>query len=66
MHVVRSRVFQLTVEEACATPDVVTSMYLLLISLFMLNSLLIFVCFISGSFLVNGITALVMFDSEAT
>ena len=34
--VVRSRTFQLTFEEARALPDVVMSMYLLLISLFIL------------------------------
>ena len=62
----RSRAFQLTAEELRAALDVVTSMSLLLNSLFMLNSLLIFVCFVLGSFLVNDISALILFDSGAT
>ena len=44
--IVRSRTFQLTVEEARPTPDVVKGMYILPISLFMLLFLLIFICFI--------------------
>ena len=44
--VVRSIAFQLIVEETCSTPDVVTVMYLLLISLFMFIFLVIYVfCF---------------------
>lgn len=46
--------------------DIVTGMYHLLISFFILYFLLIFMCFILGSFFVNGISALVLFDSEAT
>ena len=44
----------------------VTGMYLLIISLFILNSLLVFIYFILGLFLVNNIFALVLFDSGAT
>ena len=43
VHVARSRAFQLTTEEACATLDVVTGMYLILIYLFMMIFLLIYV-----------------------
>ena len=64
--VVKSRDFQLTAEEARTAPDVVMGMHLLLISLFLLNCLLMFMCSILGSFLVNGIFALVLFDSGAT
>lgn len=46
--------------------NVVTGMYILLISLFMLIILLIYLCYCLGSFLVNGIPALVLFDSGAT
>lgn len=45
------------------TPNAVTSMYLLLIPLFMLNSLLMCMCFILGLFFVNDIPTLVLFDS---
>ena len=62
----KSKAFQLMVEEACVTPDVLSGMYLLLIYLFILNCVLIFICFILGSFLVNGISALLLFDSGAT
>ena len=62
----RSKVFQLIAEKARAMPDVLTGIYLLLISLFMLISLLIFVCFILGSFLVNRISTLILFDSGDT
>ena len=41
-------------------------MYLLLISLFILNCLIIFVSFILGFFVVNGISAFVLFNSGAT
>ena len=64
--VVRSRVFQLTAKEACETPDVVKGIYLLLISIFILICLLIFVCFLLGSFHINDIYALILFDSGAT
>ena len=66
MPVVRKKAFQLMVEEDRAVPDVVMGMYLLLIYLFMLIFLLISVCFVLGSFLVNRISALVLFDSGAT
>ena len=62
----KSMAFQLMEKKARAAPDVVTGMYLLLISLFILNCLLMFMCFILGTFLVNGISALVLFDSGAT
>ena len=52
--VAKSRAFQLTAEEARAAPDVATSMYLLLISLLILIIAYV-LCFIIGSFLVNGI-----------
>ena len=42
---VRSRAFQLSVEEARATPDVVTGLFLCLNSYFMLISILIFYVF---------------------
>ena len=45
------------------TPNAVTSMYLLIIPLFMLNSLLMCMCFILGLFFVNDIPTLVLFDS---
>ena len=62
----RSRPFQLMAKEARITPNVVKCMYLLLISLFILICLLIFVCFIFGSFLVKDISALIFFDLGAT
>ena len=64
--VVKSRAFQLTAEEDCMAPDVEMGMYLLLIYLFILNRLLIFICFLLGSFLVKDIYSLVLFDSGAT
>ena len=64
--VAKGKAFQLTAEEARASPHVVTGMYLLLISLFILNCLLMFICFILGLFLVNDISALVLFNSGAT
>ena len=64
--VAKSRAFQLTAEEARAAPDVVKGMYLLLISLFILNCFLMFIRFIFGSFLVKDISALIFFDSGAT
>ena len=64
--VVWSRAFQLTGEDAHTTPDVVTSMYLLLTFLFMLFFMVICLYFCLGSFLVNSIHALVLFDSGAT
>lgn len=41
-------------------------MYLLLISFIYVELLLMFMCFILGSFLVNDISVLVLFDSRAT
>ena len=58
----KSMAFQLTTKEARAAPNVVMGMYLLLISLFILNCLLMFICFILGSFCVNGISSLVLFN----
>ena len=63
VHVVRSRAFQLTAEEARVALDLVTGMSLLLSSIFLLISLLIFVCCVLGSFLLKGISALILFDS---
>ena len=60
--VVKSKAFRLMIEDARSALDVVTSIYILLISLFILNCLLIFMCFVLGSFLVNDISALVLFD----
>ena len=62
----KSRALQLTVVEVCAALDVVKGMYLLFISLFILNCLLMIMCFILGSFLVNVISVVLLFDSGAT
>ena len=43
MSVAKSRVFQLTAEEAQAAPDVVTGMYLSLISLFIFSVTYVYV-----------------------
>ena len=53
-------------EEECAAPDVMTGMYCRLIFLFRLNCLLMFMCFILGSFLVNVISSLGLFVSGDT
>ena len=64
--VVRSRAFYLTVDEAHATPNVVTGMYLLLISLFIFVFPSYICVLLLGSFLVNYISVLVLFDSGVT
>ena len=46
VHVVKSKAFQLSAKEARATLDVVKGMYLLLTSLYLLNCLLMSMCFI--------------------
>ena len=63
---VKSKAFQLTIEEACAASDMVRSMYLFFMYFFILICLLLFMCFILGSFLLNDIYALVLFESGAT
>ena len=64
---VKSRAFQLTTEEARAEPYVVAGMYLFTYSLFYLFSFLMCIsCLCIETFLVNGMSAYVLFDSGAT
>ena len=63
--VVRSHAFQLTTEEDWAEPEVVVGMYLLFSNLYLLH-LLCVDCACIGTFLVNGMSAHVLFNFGAT
>ena len=62
----RSRAFQLKTKEAHTTPNFISGMYLLLIFLFMLFIMLICMCCCLGSFFMNNILVLVLFNLGAT
>lgn len=61
----RVRAFQLTAEEARATPNVVSGMFLSLILLIIFCVMIMFVSLL-GTFLVNSLPALVLFESGAS